>query len=110
MAIDALATAGAAAPVAVHVALIVLLAGANGVARLGSRFAVIGAGQRVEADLRNDLHAALLRYPPAFLARHSTGDIMARATSDVAAVKSLVGFGTVSLVSTSLAFVAPSPR
>ena len=105
MAIDALATAGAAAPVAVHVALIVLLAGANGVARLGSRFAVIGAGQRVEADLRNDLHAALLRYPPAFLARHSTGDIMARATSDVAAVKSLVGFGTVSLVSTSLAFV-----
>jgi ATP-binding cassette subfamily B protein len=105
VAIDALATAGAAAPVAVHVALIVLLAGANGVARLGSRFAVIGAGQRVEADLRNDLHAALLRYPPAFLARHSTGDIMARATSDVAAVKSLVGFGTVSLVSTSLAFV-----
>ena len=105
MAIDALATAGAEAPIGRYVALILALAAANGVARLGSRFAVLGAGQRVEADLRNDLHTALLRYPPALFARHSTGDIMARATSDVAAVKSLVAFGTLSLVATSLAFV-----
>lgn len=105
MAIDALAASGAAAPVGLHVGLIVALAAANGIARLGSRFAVLGAAQRVEADLRNALHDALLRYPPAFFARHSTGDLMARATSDVAAVKSLVGFGTLSLVATSLAFV-----
>lgn len=105
LAIDALATAGVSAPVGLHVGAILALAAANGLARLGSRFAVLGAAQRVEADLRNALHAALLRYPPAFFARHSTGDIMTRATSDVAAVKSLVGFGTVSLVATSFAFV-----
>jgi ATP-binding cassette subfamily B protein len=58
----------------------------------------------VEADLRDRLYAALQTFPPEFFARHSTGDLMARASSDVSAVRSLVGFGAVSLVSTALAF------
>lgn len=82
-----------------------LLALANGVARLGSRFTIIGAAQRVEYDLRNDLYAALETFPPAFYAAHPTGDLMARASSDVAAVKSLFGFGAVSLAGTVFAFV-----
>jgi len=53
---------------------------ANGVARLGSRFAILGAGQRVEADLRDHLYAALQTFPPEFFARHSTGDLMTRAS------------------------------
>lgn len=85
--------------------LILLLAAANGAARLGSRFAIFGASQGVEADLRNDLYASLQTFPPAFYASHPTGDLMARATSDVGSVKSLVGFGVVSLAGTTFAFV-----
>jgi len=103
-AIDALASDGAAAALAPYVGLILVFAAANGVARLGSRFTILGAGQRVEADLRDRLYTALQTFPPEFFARHSTGDLMTRASSDVSAVRSLVGFGAVSVVSTALAF------
>jgi ATP-binding cassette, subfamily B, multidrug efflux pump len=104
-AIDALQTDGAQAPLGMFVTLIVALAVGNGVARLGSRLAILGAGQRVESDLRADLYAAFQTFSPRFLARHTTGDLMARASSDVAAVKTLVGFGAVSMVATTFAFV-----
>ena len=103
-AVDALERDAAAAPLVPYVLLIVALALGNGVARLISRFLLLGGSQRVEYDLRNDLYAALQAYPPAFYATHRTGDLMARATSDVAAVKSLAGFGLVSAVSTMAAF------
>ena len=104
-AIDALQTHPATAPVGYDVALIVLFAVGNGVARLGSRFAITGGCQRIEADLRNDLYAALQTFPPKFYAEHSTGDLMTRATSDLSAVRSLLGFGTISLASTTFAVV-----
>lgn len=104
-AIEALEADPATAPVAFHVGLILALAAGSGVARLASRFAIVGAAQRVEHALRTTLHGALQRFPPALLARHPTGDLMARATSDVGAVRSLTGFGVVSFVSTVLAFV-----
>ncbi|MGH7356359.1 MAG: ABC transporter ATP-binding protein [Candidatus Rokuibacteriota bacterium] len=104
-AIDALSAEGAAAPLGRYVGLIVFLALANGVIRLASRFAMIGGAQRIEADVRADLYAALQTFTPRTFARHTTGDIMARATSDVAAVRSLVGFGGLSLVATAFAFV-----
>ena len=104
-AIDALQTDPASAPVGHYVALIALFAIVNGVARLGSRFAITGGCQRIESDLRDDLYAALQTFPPRFYAAHSTGDLMARATSDITAVRSLLGFGTISLVSTVFAFV-----
>jgi ATP-binding cassette subfamily B protein len=104
-AIDALQGDAAAAPLGRDVALILLLALANGVTRLGSRFAILGAAQRVEADIRNTLYASLQTFPPRFFAAHPTGDVMTRATSDVAAVKTLVGFGGVSLAGTAFAFV-----
>lgn len=92
-------------PVGGFVAVIIGLALGNAATRLASRFTVIGAAQRVEADLRNDLYAALQRCPPAYFAHRSTGDLMTRASSDVTAVKSVVGFGGVSLVSTAVAFI-----
>ncbi|MGH7276282.1 MAG: ABC transporter ATP-binding protein, partial [Candidatus Rokuibacteriota bacterium] len=104
-AIDALQADAASAPLGRDVSLIALLALANGVARLASRFSVIGGAQRIEYDLRNDLYASLQTFPPKFYAAHPTGDLMTRASSDVAAVRSLVGFGTVSLVGTVFAFV-----
>jgi ABC-type multidrug transport system fused ATPase/permease subunit len=96
-AIDALQRQGADAPLGTFVMLIVALAIGNGAARLASRFAILGGGQRVESDLRDDLYAAFLTFSPRALARYTTGDLMARASSDVAAVKTLVGFGALSM-------------
>jgi ATP-binding cassette, subfamily B, multidrug efflux pump len=104
-AIDALQADAASAPVGYLVGLIALSAVVNGAARLGSRFAITGGCQRIESEIRTDLFAALQRFPPRFYATHSTGDLMARSTSDITAVRSLLGFGAISLVSTTFAFV-----
>ncbi|MGH7305103.1 MAG: ABC transporter ATP-binding protein [Candidatus Rokuibacteriota bacterium] len=104
-AIDALQADAASAPVAYLVALIAVSALVNGLARLGSRFAITGGCQRIESEIRAELFAALQAFPPRFYATHSTGDLMARSTSDITAVRSLLGFGAISLVSTTFAFV-----
>jgi ATP-binding cassette subfamily B protein len=104
-AIDALQARGADAPLGGYVALILACAVGNGVARLISRFAIVGAAQHVAADVLSRLYAALQTFPPALFARYSTGDLMARAASDVGVIRSLVGFGFISGVSTALAFV-----
>lgn len=88
-----------------YVGLILVFAAINGVTRLASRFAIVGAGQRVEADLREALYGAFQSFPPEFYNRHSTGELMTRASSDVSAVRSLLGFGVIGLVATALAFV-----
>jgi ATP-binding cassette subfamily B protein len=104
-AIEALERDPGTAPLGVFVATIAALALANGTARLASRFAIIGAAQRVEADVRDDLYDALQRFPPAYYARRTTGDLMTRASSDVSAIRSVVGFGSVTLFGTAVAFV-----
>jgi ATP-binding cassette, subfamily B, multidrug efflux pump len=104
-AIDTLQAHGASAPLGRYVAVILLCAAGNGVARLISRFAIAGAAQHVAADVLGRLYAAVQTFPPALFARYSTGDLMTRAASDVSAIRSLVGFGMISGVSTALAFV-----
>jgi ATP-binding cassette subfamily B protein len=104
-AIDALQTEGAATPLGTYVGLIVLCAAGNGVARLASRFLITGASQHVAADVLRALYTAIQTFPPAVFGRYGTGELMARATSDVSAIRSLVGFGTISGVSTGLAFL-----
>jgi ATP-binding cassette subfamily B protein len=104
-AIDALQTQGRDAALGGYVTLILACAIGNGVARLVSRFTIAGAGQHVAADLLGRLYAAFQTFPPAVLARYSTGDLMTRAASDVTTIRSLVGFGIISGVSTALAFV-----
>ena len=103
-AVDALERDGAAAHLGPFVLLILLLAAAHGVARLGSRFAMLGAGQWVEHDLRTALYARLLTLPPAFYHLHRTGDLMSRASNDISALRALAGFGSVMLIGTLFAF------
>jgi len=103
-AIDALRE-DAAAPIGRYVGAIAIFALANGAARLGSRFTIIGAAQRIECDLRNYLYASLETFPPKYYAARPTGDVMARASSDVAALRPLFGFGALSLAGTLFAFV-----
>jgi ATP-binding cassette subfamily B protein len=103
-AVDALGREGAAA-LPRYVAIIVLLAAAHGLARLGTRFTVVGAGQWVEHDVRGDLYAHLLTLPPPFYHGHRIGDLMSRASNDVSGVRQLAGYSILMLVGTSLTFV-----
>lgn len=52
---------------------------------------LIGASREIEYDIRNDLFQRLESQPPSFFQRHRTGDIMARSTNDLNAVRQLLG-------------------
>ena len=56
-----------------------------------TRQIIIGASREIEFDLRNDIFAHLESQPPEFFQRHRTGDIMARSTNDLNAVRQLLG-------------------
>ena len=104
-AVDALQRDGVAAHIGPYVLLILGLAAAHGVARLISRFAILGAGQWVEHDIRRDIYGRLLALPPAFYHRHRTGDLMSRVANDISTLRALSGFGCVMLIGTALVFV-----
>jgi len=50
-----------------------------------------GLSRRIEYDLRNDLFAHLMKLDAAYFGRTRTGDIMARLTNDLNAVRQAVG-------------------
>jgi len=64
-----------------------------GILRFVQRTLMIGASRRFEYDLRNELFAHLLRMPPAFFRKSKTGDVMAKATSDIDVVREFIGPG-----------------
>src|SRR4051812_25776724 len=55
------------------------------------RSILIGMSRHVEYDLRRDFYAHLVDQPLSFYQEHRTGDLMARATNDLAAVRQLAG-------------------
>ena len=52
---------------------------------------LIGMSRKIEYDLRRDFYAHLVNQPQAFFQEHRIGDLMARATNDLAAVRQLAG-------------------
>ena len=52
---------------------------------------LIGISRHVEYDLRNDFYARLVDQSQSFFHEHRTGDLMARATNDLGAVRQLAG-------------------
>ncbi len=52
---------------------------------------LIGMSRKVEYDLRQDFYAHLVDQPQVFFQEHRIGDLMARATNDLAAVRQLAG-------------------
>ena len=55
------------------------------------RWILIGISREIEFDLRNDLFRQLERQDSGFYQRYRTGDIMARLTNDLNAVRMLLG-------------------
>jgi ATP-binding cassette subfamily B protein len=52
---------------------------------------IIGMSRNIEYDLRQDFYLHLVDQPLSFFQEHRTGDLMARATNDLAAVRQLAG-------------------
>lgn len=52
---------------------------------------LIGISRQIEYDLRRDFYAHLVDQPLSFFHEHRIGDLMARATNDLAAVRQLAG-------------------
>jgi ATP-binding cassette subfamily B multidrug efflux pump len=71
--------------------IIVGLALAKGLFQFLTRWVLIGISRDIEFDLRNDLFAHLELLSHSYYQRNRTGDIMARATNDLNAVRMLLG-------------------
>jgi len=80
-----------AAKVEHHSLILLGVATVSGVFLYLTRQIIIGASREIEFDLRNDLFTYLETQPQAFFQRHRTGDIMARSTNDLNAVRQLLG-------------------
>ena len=63
----------------------------SGVFLFLQRRLIIGVSRHIEYDLRNYFYAHLVDQPLSFFHEHRTGDLMARATNDLAAVRQLCG-------------------
>lgn len=89
----------------------------KGIFQFLTRWIVIGISRDIEFDLRNDLFANLEKLSYSYYQRNRTGDIMARATNDLSAVRNLLGpaimytANTLVLTAGALAFmISISPR
>jgi ATP-binding cassette subfamily B multidrug efflux pump len=87
-----------------YAAWLVVLALVKGIFQFGMRVIIIGVSRDIEYDYRNDLFAHLVRLSPDFYGRTRTGDIMARATNDLNAVRMMLGPGIMYWAETSLTF------
>ena len=77
--------------VLVYAAVLIGIALLKGVFLYASRWILIGISRDIELDLRNDLFARLETLDAAYYQRNRTGDIMARLTNDLNAVRQMLG-------------------
>src|SRR5579863_6267994 len=71
--------------------LLLAIAGIKSIFQFLTRWIVIGISREIEFDLRNDLFRHLESLSYSYYQRTRTGDIMARATNDLNAVRMLLG-------------------
>jgi len=75
----------------VYAAVLLSIALAKGVFLFFTRWILIGISRDIEFDLRNDLFLQLEKQSPEYYQQRRTGDIMARMTNDLNAVRMLLG-------------------
>ena len=75
----------------VYAGILLAIAVSKGIFQFLTRWIVIGISRDIEFDLRNDLFARLEYLSYSYYQRNRTGDIMARATNDLNAVRMLLG-------------------
>jgi ATP-binding cassette subfamily B protein len=103
--VDAL-TQGADLGVVVRLAaLMVVLSAIESTLRGFGRWRILDASRRVEYRMRNDLLAHLQTMHLGYFQHQRIGDLMARLTNDLQAVRQMVGFGILMLTNTLLTLV-----
>jgi ATP-binding cassette subfamily B multidrug efflux pump len=103
-AIDTLSKSGLARLLR-YAGLLVGLALFKGVFQYWMRVIIISISRDIEYDLRNDFFCHLVALSPDYYGRTRTGDIMARATNDLNAVRMMLGPGIMYWTETSLTFL-----
>src|SRR5246127_1275300 len=74
-----------------YAAVLIAIALSKGVFLFYTRWILIGISRDIEFDLRNDLFMQLEKQAPEYYQQRRTGDIMARMTNDLNAVRMLLG-------------------
>lgn len=90
----------------VSIALLMIgLSAVENLIRGFGRYHVIDTSRRVEYAMRGDLLEHLQQLDLAYFQHQRIGDLMARLTNDLTAVRQMMGFGILMLTSTSLVLV-----
>ena len=74
-----------------HAILILVISAVSGIFLFWQRRLLINASRHIEYDMREDFYAALINQPAAFFQNNRVGDLMARATNDLSAIRQIVG-------------------
>jgi ATP-binding cassette subfamily B protein len=107
--IDALRTGAGFHAVQTAIWLLLAVALIGGLARFGMRQLLNSGSRRVETDLRDHLYRHLQRMSAEFYDRYPTGDVMARTTNDLLAVRMVAGPAMMYLVDTSIRALLIAP-
>jgi ATP-binding cassette, subfamily B, multidrug efflux pump len=91
---------------AMYAGILAALALAEAALSFVMRTQILGASQRIDADLRRDYFAHLQRMDMGFFQAIRTGDLMARAVNDIRAVQRLAGSVLMRVVPTAAVLVA----
>jgi ATP-binding cassette subfamily B protein len=85
--------------------LLIGLSLVKGVFQYWMRVIIIGISRDIEFDIRNDLFAHLVGLSQDFYNRYRTGDIMARSTNDLNAVRMMLGPGIMYCTETTVMLI-----
>ncbi|MEK6299879.1 MAG: ABC transporter ATP-binding protein [Acidobacteriota bacterium] len=109
-AMESLIKEGARASLLKHGLLIVLATLGQGVFLFTQRRLLINMSRDIEYDLRNAFYSHLQKLPFEFYQTHRTGDLMARATNDLSAVRMIVGPALMYSMNTVFAMAIIMPK
>lgn len=105
-AIDDAIETGDRGHLALYLGAIVVVAAVRFGLNVLRRYATARIGIAVEAELRGMLYRAYLSYPRAFYDRHSTGEVISRATNDIYPVRYFIGWGVVQALQSLMMLIA----
>lgn len=104
-AVDSLTADRSLRPLFEFCGLLIGVSLAKGFFQYWMRVILIGISRDIEYDLRNDIFSRLVTLDASFYSRMRTGDILARATNDMNAVRMMLGPGVMYWFETSLTLV-----
>jgi ATP-binding cassette subfamily B multidrug efflux pump len=90
-AVDSLGNGATTKMILIFAVELVAIAAVKGVFLYAQRWILIGISRDIEFDLRNDLFRHLEKQDSGFYQKYRTGDVMARLTNDLNAVRMLLG-------------------